>query len=239
MNGEGSVKIGSHLGRAALVAALVALVSAPAARADGVLISGGTAGESIYKAGSDNIFVKYIGEQAKFTNDLYFYLSIPSAGEFLLRNDITPQGTITEATTSSGLAAGAEAIFGICAELDGGTTPGTSCDSQRDYFTGPSSRNPDNFIHATVWTREAYLAGCALAPDQCSANITTLLSDPDYNLVVGFEDSFDGEVDHDFNDVVFAVRGATVVPEPVTMSLLATGLAGMGGASVVRRRRRK
>ena len=57
--------------------------------------------------------------------------------------------------------------------------------------------------------------------------------------VVGFEDSFDGEVDHDYNDVVFAVRGATLVPEPVTMSLLATGLAGMGGASVVRRSRRK
>ena len=29
----------------------------------------------------------------------------------------------------------------------------------------------------------------------------------------------------------------TVVPEPITMTLLATGLAGMGGAGVIRRRK--
>ena len=232
------MKIRSLLGRGALAAALIAIVSAPAAHADGVLITGGAAGESIYKSGTDNIFVKYIGEQALFTNDLYFYLTLPGAGEFLLRNDQESQGAEVEVPGSSGLAAGAEAIFGICAELDGGTTPGTSCTSDRNYFTGSSSRNQDGFIHATVWSRDAYLAGCALAPTQCSADITSLLADPTYNLVVGFEDSFDGEIDHDFNDVVFAVRGATLVPEPVTMTLLATGLAGMGGAGLFRRRRK-
>jgi hypothetical protein len=30
----------------------------------------------------------------------------------------------------------------------------------------------------------------------------------------------------------------TAVPEPVTMTLLATGLAGMGGAGLVRRRKK-
>jgi hypothetical protein len=34
------------------------------------------------------------------------------------------------------------------------------------------------------------------------------------------------------------VKGASTVPEPVTMSLLATGLAGMGGAGVFKRRKK-
>jgi hypothetical protein len=231
------MKTHSLLGRGALIAALIGLAITPAAHADGVLIAGGSAGESIYKAGTDDLFVRYIGEQAVFTNDLYYYLTLPGAGQFLLRNNQAAQGTQIDVTGSSALAVGSEAIFGICAELDG-AAPGSGCVSQHNYFMGPNSRNPDGFIHATVWTREAYLAGCALAPTQCSANITTLLSDPAYNIVVGFEDSFDGTIDHDYNDLVFAVRGATVTPEPVTMTLLATGLAGMGGASFFRRRRK-
>ena len=56
--------------------------------------------------------------------------------------------------------------------------------------------------------------------------------------MIGFEDSFNYNIDDDFNDVVFAVKGATTVPEPVTMTLLATGLAGMGGAGALKRRKK-
>jgi len=38
---------------------------------------------------------------------------------------------------------------------------------------------------------------------------------------------------------VAAANCTTVTPEPVTMSLLATGLAGMGGAGLIRRRKQK
>ena len=229
------MKVFKVLGMGALVSAL-ALVAAPAAHADGTAVAGGTIGASIYKAGSDNLFVKFVGKQAFYTNDLYYYLTLPGAGQFLLRNNVAP-GTVVEATNSSALAIGAEAIFGICANLDGAAA-GTGCTTSNNYYTGPASRNPDTRFHATVWTREAFLAGCALNPSACDPNITTLLADTNYNLVVGFEDSFNYNIDSDFNDVVFAVRGATTVPEPVTMTLLATGLAGMGGAGAFKRRKK-
>ena len=224
------------VGAGALVAAL-ALVGAPAAHADGVAVVGGSIGEQVYKAGTENLFVKFIGKQASYTNDAYYYLTLGSAGEFLFRNNDTP-GTVHEATTSAGLATGAEAIFGICANVGSASTPGTGCTEQNAYYTGPASRNPDDRFHAAVWTREAFLAGCALNPSRCNADVVNLLSDPDYNLVIGFEDSFNYNIDDDFNDVVFAVKGATTVPEPVTMTLLATGLAGMGGAGALKRRKK-
>jgi hypothetical protein len=224
------------VGTGALVAAL-ALVGAPAAHADGVAVTGGTVGQALYKSGTDNLFVKFIGKQASYTNDLYYYLTLPGTGEFLFRNNDVV-GTEHEATTSAGLAIGSEAIFSICANVGSATPPGTGCNVGTQYFTGDQSRNPDTRFHATVWTRDAYLAGCALNPSRCNPDVTNLLSDTDYNIVVGFEDSFNYNIDDDFNDVVFAVKGATTTPEPVTMSLLATGLAGMGGAGVFKRRKK-
>jgi len=55
-----------------------------------------------------------------------------------------------------------------------------------------------------------------------------------------------GNSDNDFNDsyMQFVIEGVgtpeeSVVPEPVTMTLMAIGLVGMGGASAARRRKQK
>ncbi len=62
------------------------------------------------------------------------------------------------------------------------------------------------------------------------------------SMVVGFEDratapGVDNRTDRDYNDLVFAVAAETsVVPEPVSMALLGTGLLGIAGVRLRRRR---
>jgi len=231
------MKYAAIVRRAALSAALAGIAVTPL-HADGTLVPGGTIGAQVFKAGSGNLFVRYLGAQAMYTNDLYFYLTLGGPGQFLFRNQTATPGTTVEVTSSAGLATGAETIFSICSNL-GGAAPGTGCTSANQYFMGPGSRNPDTQFHAAVWTRDAYIAGCAAVPSSCNADgLASLLADPTFDLVIGFEDSFNYNIDSDFNDVVFAVRGASTVPEPMTMALLATGLAGMSGASMIRRRKR-
>ena len=142
---------------------------------------------------------------------------------------------MVDVTASSGLATGAEAIFGICANLP---SSGSACGTSTTYYSGPAGRNPDSQFHAAVWTRAAWLAGCAAVPTSCTAaGVAAVTADPTFDYIVGFEDSYNYNIDHDFNDLIFAVRGTTT-PEPKPMSLLATGLVGMGGAGVFKRRKK-
>lgn len=102
---------------------------------------------------------------------------------------------------------------------------------------------PDGFgdFHVLVTANPCdFYPGCAL-PGPLSAAIATLSALPGSWVYVGWEDRNQGiGSDFDYNDLIFAFQnvGITTIPtpEPVTLSLMGAGLAGLGA---LRRRRKK
>lgn len=187
---------------------------------------------------SGDIWARFIGSDAFYDDDLYFYINVGELGtaQFLFGNHSSAAGSEVDVNDGA-LAIGDEAIFGICVDRAGGGGTTNNCADAEDYFyTGDPARNPDGMHHVKIWTIADYLAEQPLGGE--GVNYALEAQAAGYTYILGFEDILGGG-DEDYNDVIYALRGVTVVPEPVSMTLLATGLAGMGGVGALKRRRKK
>jgi MYXO-CTERM domain-containing protein len=183
-------------------------------------------------------FVKFIGYEASLRSELWFFATMnpgPSQdplatypGDYLFANKnpagAQPMGNKFDwYQIGFGWAPNTELHFGLFVQgLLAAPPPGQSANVW--FYTGDETYNPDNRIHAKV----------------------TELGQ--YHYAVGFEDLCKREhvppgidctsaryvADWDYNDHVFEIYST---PEPVTMTLMGTGLLGLAG--VARRRRRK
>ena len=216
-------------GQVSTAALALTLVAASPAQAQ----IGGVPGASVTYAGGE-VTLTLLFQEALFENELFVFGSAigntfdPANAVAVFSNKAGIGSTFTfNPAADLGLAAGDELIFAICTNLPDGDSVncGSFGNANAVLYSGPASRNFDNAIHAEV------AESCAGA--YCGTFAGT---------AVAFEDIREINPDmippdHDFNDLVFGVT-QTVVPEPVTMTLLATGLAGMSGATILKRRKR-
>ena len=201
--------------RLLLIAGVLALLVTPRPASAAMIV-----GTQLIATGGP-VIAEFMGHTAGFVNELYLFdasdLTTPlavtgdvgSLGQGLIfTNNVTPVGT---QVNLGAFAAGTELVFAIYVQNTGFT-----------YYMGPGVRNADGIAHAATDN--------GLPPQF-----------PPYGAIpagfvgVGFEDIFGGG-DLDYDDLGFAFSNVRVqAPEPVSLSLFAIGLAGLG----VRRMRQR
>jgi hypothetical protein len=170
----------------------------------------GGEGAAILVVGNDPVIATYQGNSAAFSNDLYLArlsdgtvgIDVDNSNDlFIFNNHTSPVGS----TMSLGaFSIGTELIFRLFVN-----------DTEYNYFSGLSSRNPDGRPHARVqgnWM-----------PNETLVSFEDLFGLPEYPA--------------GFNDLSYSFTNTstpTPSPEPVTLALLCAGIAGV---ALMRRRR--
>jgi hypothetical protein len=158
------------------------------------------------------------------------------AGQMLFQKDfgVQPENPFLTTPQSVNLPwiTGDEVIFALMVvQNDGLPSP-----EYNWFFSGDPSRNSDGFAHVGYFAPLLFPNG---VPGNGGEGIVPNTAN---KFLFGFEDVYYNESDWDFNNSIFSVDGETisppsdVVPEPATMTLLASGLLSLGAFG---RRRRK
>lgn len=239
--------------KAAVAAAVLALAAAPPAlQAETFPIGGYTMlGSGPLVATSSEIFISFLGFDAQYTDEIQLRYDLMYGGQtFTIFDNKTAGSTVWRVNdfiedyydTDFWFTPGENVIFSLYVNPVGSGSELNPGDFGQTYYTN-NWLNPDGEIHSLTAMYEGsgeYMAPGAgdLATPAGGAGVGSRTGTDGmvyFDRQVGFEDLLDGG-DFDYNDVVFAASGVDVVPEPMSMLLMATGLIGIGGVAYRRKR---